>query len=169
MGSNVQALADAYAMVDALPEAARDELGVELAIIGREVLAEQKRLVPKDTGRLEAGLGLQLVLDRLRVKIGLLNVRAGRSKLFYGRIVQFGRHAQTVMVTRHLARLGVRGNNKRGNRRRTLYAGKPYPMRVRAMAARPFVQRGEWDAIDAQARGQLAEFWSNVLKRSGAA
>lgn len=167
-GSNVQALAEVYAELGALPEAAREELGVELAIIGRDVLAQQKQLVPKRTGALEAGLGLQLVLDRLRVKIGLLNVRAGRSKLFYGRIIQFGRSAQTVLVTRHLKVLGRRGNNRKGNRRRTLRAGKPYPMKVRAMAARPFVQRDDWDAIDAAARGRLADFWANVLKRSGA-
>lgn len=164
----LEGLAEAYSMLDRLPEAARDELGIELAIIGRDVLAEQRRLVPKRTGKLEAGLSLELDLQRLRVKIGLLRTLSGRSKLFYGRIVQFGRRAQTVLVTRRLQRLGKRGNNKKGNRRRTIYVGKPYPMRVRAMASRPFVQRDRWDEIDAQARDRLADFWAGVLDKAGA-
>jgi hypothetical protein len=70
--SSVQGLADAYSLIDRLPSAAHDEMAVELAIIARELSAAQHQDVAKATGALDAALSYQLLLERLSVKVGLL-------------------------------------------------------------------------------------------------
>ncbi|RSV15193.1 hypothetical protein CA235_09665 [Sphingomonas sp. ABOLF] len=181
MTERVKGLAEAHSMFGAVPAAARDQLGVELAIIARDILAAQKRDAPNETGKLEAGLQLHLQLEELRVRVGLLNLLRGRSKLFYGRIIEFGRRAQTVLVTRHLKRR-VRGNGRTSKRtiqylgeskrlrRRGPNAGTPigsaYKMRVRAMPERPFVRK-ERPEIDVAQR--LANFWGSTIKSAGGA
>ncbi|MFZ3485286.1 hypothetical protein [Sphingomonas sp. 3-13AW] len=181
MTDRVKGLAASYAMLGEVPQAAREQLGVELAIISRDILAAQKRDAPNGTGKLEAGLQLQLQMDELRVRVGLLNLRRGRSKLFYGRIIEFGRRGQTVLVTRNLKRK-IRGNG-RTSKRTVQYLGEskrmrrrgpnagtpvgsPYKMRVRAMAERPFVRK-ERPEIDVAQR--LANFWSATISTAGGA
>jgi hypothetical protein len=170
----VRGLAEANSLFDRLPADAEDQLGVELAIIGREILADQRVLVPKDTGELDAHLSLQLLLDRLKVRVGLFiagrkyggkkRVRGGRDA-FYGRFVALGRAAQTVIVTRKAKLQRLKGNNhKNGTLRRGVYAGKPYALKVKAMAARDFIRV---PGAEATAAGQLAEFWSRLLDRQG--
>ena len=176
MTSKVQGLAEVYSTLDRLPSAAHEEMAVELAIIGRELSAAQHQDVAKDTGALDQALSFQLVLDRLKVRVGLL--RGGRAAgsfngrqrkaiaggPFYGRFVEFGRKAQTVLVTRRLKKRTLKGNNRNGNRRRTIYQGKPYKMRVKAMAPRPFVLQPMLEQV---ADAHLADFWANVLDRTG--
>lgn len=172
--SAVRGLAEANTMFDRLPDDAREQLGVELAIIGRDILADQRALVPKDTRELEAHLSLQLLLDKLKVRVGLFIagrkyggrkvVRGGRDA-FYGRFVALGRTAQTVIVTRKAKLQRLKGNNhKNGTARRGVYAGKPYALRVKAMAARDFIRV---PGAEQAAAGQLAEFWSRLLARRG--
>lgn len=172
----LRGLAEANALFDSLPPDAEAQLAVEMAIIGRETLAAQRALVPVDTGELKGDLGLQLLLDQLKVRVGLLiggrdagklNGRARRGRSggpFYGRIVQFGRAAQTVIVTRKAGLKRLLGNNRKGNTRRGVYERKPYKMKVKAMAARNFVFV---PGAAETAMGQLAEFWSRLLVRRG--
>jgi hypothetical protein len=174
--NQVDGLAETYALFGRIPEEAREQVGVEMARIGYEILRAQKRDVAKDTGALEAGLSLLLQLEELRVRIGLLlggrdaykfNGRTRKSRdggPFYGRIVELGRRAQTVLVTRGLKRK-VRGNG-RTSKRRVIYEGKPYSMKVKALAARPFVHR---DRPEIRPEQRLAAFWSEVLSKSGGA
>lgn len=167
--SRVDGLADTIAFVESLPEAARDEMAVELGIIGREILAAQHADVAKDTGQLDAALSMRVLVDRLKMRAGLFGSGTGRSNsrsrnLFIGRLVEGGRKAQTVTVTRHIKNRQLRGNNKNGNKRRTVFGGKPYTMKVRAIDARPFIaQPLLHDAADLH----LAEYWSKVLTRAG--
>lgn len=173
-GSNrIDGLAETYSMLGAIPEAARDQVAVEMAFIGYEVLAAQKRDVAKDTGELESALSLKLELDELRVRIGLLNVReaskfngqrlkATGNQAYHGRFVEHGRRAQTVLVTRRLKRK-VTGNG-RTSKRRVIYDGKPYSMKVKAMAPRPFVHK---DRPEIRAEQRLANFWAEVLGKAG--
>jgi hypothetical protein len=76
--SQVDGLAATHSLFGNIPEAAREQLGVEIARIGYDVLAAQKQDVAKKTGDLETGLSLKLILDRLRVKVGLLSI-SGRA------------------------------------------------------------------------------------------
>ena len=173
--SRVEGLDQALAMLDGLPDVAREEMGVEMAILGREILAVQKADVPKDKGDLAAALSLRLMIDRLKVRVGLhrrskqsYSFNRGRRRAtgipFYGRIVEFGRKAQTVLVTRRIKRRSARGNNKNGNRRRNVYEGKPYKMRVKAMAGRPYVAQ---PMLQDAAELHFADYWAKVLARTG--
>jgi hypothetical protein len=161
--NQVDGLAAANSLFGNIPQAAREQLGVEIARIGYDVLAAQRQDVAKRTGDLEAGLSLKLMIDRLRVLVGLLNLTGPRRKLFYGRIVERGRRAQTVLVQRR-----KRGRRPLGpgRRKRAQDIASVYSMHVRAMAPRPFVYV---DRPEIHAEQRLASFWSQVLSNAGAA
>jgi len=158
----VRGLADAFAMFEEIPRQADQELVVELAVIGRDVLAIQRQRVPVRTGRLDGALSLAVLVDGLRLRIGLLNQKTAP---FYGRIVEFGRRAQTVLVQRRRrvdGRLRVLHRRKRAED-----IAASYKLHVSARAPRPFVDPPDLDLV-AVATERLANFWSNVLSRSGA-
>ncbi len=186
MAEKVEGLAEAYALFGQLPDAAEYELGVEMAIIGREILAAQHADVAKLTGALDAALALQLLLDRLKIRVGLLakggrGRRAGQGGPFYGRFVEFGRSAQTVVVTRRIKKRRARGNSKNGNTRRIEYQGastrlrrrgpnkgtpigSPYKLRVRVRQAHPFVAQ---PLLQEAADLHLSDYWAKVLALAG--
>lgn len=190
-----QGLAEAYSLLDLIPSAAEQELATEMAAIGRELLAAQQADVAKDTGALEGALSLQVILKRLQVRVGLLRGareggsfngrvrRAIQGGPFYGRFVEFGHRAQTVLVTRRIKRANRRltGNNRKGQTRKTLFRGasdrmrrrgpnkgtpigSPYKIRVKAMSARPFVAQ---PLLAEVAASHLSDFWANALERLG--
>lgn len=171
---SVQGLAETFGLFDRLPDAATEQLLVEMAILGREISAAQKGDIAKDTGQTEAALTWRLVADQLKMRVGLFGSGSGRSNsrsrnLFVGRLIEGGRKAQTVLVTRRLKRQ-IRGNGrvrKDGtvSKRRVIYQGKPYKMRVSALPARPFIAQ---PIIVGAAEQHLAEFWSKTLPRAGA-
>lgn len=163
MTKHLEGLVEADAMLGRIPQAAREELAVETGIIGHDLLEMQRADAPFLTGNLRSGLSLAVILEQLRAKVGLLRMKQGRSSWFYGRIIEFGRAAQTVTVTRRLKRRIV-GNGKT-SRRRAIYEGKPYKMKVKAMAPRPFVLKPRPDLA---ADRRLADYWSKVLARAGA-
>lgn len=125
-----------------LPSSAQDEMGDILEASGIELLAEMRRDVPVASGALKAGLSSKLLRKTLRLRVGLIGTPRGRAKLFYGFIVELGRKARTVTIKRG-PQAGAR-------------------MRVRQMAARPFV----WKKRVAE-RGRLNErvrgFWGATL------
>lgn len=181
MNGGVQGLAEAYSLLGAVPEAARAELGVELAILGREALAMQRAATPVDTGALRDGLSIQLSIERLKVRIGLIGLRGGRNRgralvrsggrafktnqgdLFYGVVVNFGRHAQNVVVER---RRRVNGKLRLLNRRKLASdIAATYTMRVKARDPVDFIN-APGPAFESDAVQQLAEFWSRVLARA---
>lgn len=189
--SKVEGLAETYSLLDHLPQAAEDELAVEMAILGREILAAQQADVAKDTGKLSSALTLQLLLDRLKIRVGLIgqaartfnggSYKAKTGGPFYGRFVEFGRAAQTVVVTRRIKQRRLIGNNRKGNTRQTIYGGaskrlrrrgpnagtpigSPYKMRVKGKAGRPFVAQ---PLLQETASSLLSDFWANALKRLG--
>uniref|UniRef100_UPI0035CB15BA hypothetical protein n=1 Tax=uncultured Sphingomonas sp. TaxID=158754 RepID=UPI0035CB15BA len=157
----VQGIAEANAMFDIIPTAAQQELVVELGLIGCDVLKLQEQHAPVQTGRLFGALGLAVLVDRMRVRIGLIN-----SKLapYYGRIVEFGRDAQTVTVER---RRRVAGKLLTSNRRkRAQDISATYALHVKARAPHPYVDPPDID-LDAIAAARLADYWANVLDRAG--
>lgn len=186
-------LEEALAFFAAVPTAAQKEMVVELAIIGRELLDAQHEDVAKDTGALDAALSLQVIAEGLKVRVGLLRgardagtsngrkIKARTGGPFYGGIVEEGRHAQTVLVTRRVKKRRINGNGKTvkrvvtylGDRKRKrpasspnagTYVGDPYKLRVKARAAHPFVAQPV--LMDA-AELHLADFWANALTRLG--
>jgi hypothetical protein len=178
----VTGLAETYSLLARIPDAARDQLGVEIARIGYDVLAGQRRDVAKATGALDAGLGVQLQIDQLRARIGLIGIKArstsalrrarreGRSPgesfgdLYYGRFVEYGRRAQVVLVQRR-RRVGGRLRSSRG-RKHAEDVGATYAMKVPAMAPRPYVHV---DRPEIHAEQRLANFWGQVMANAGAA
>jgi hypothetical protein len=147
-----------------------------IEIIGTEVLAAQNRDVAKRSGALAAALSMRFKSEELTARIGLLiggrdaSRSNGRNRSsvaggpFYGRFVEYGRRAQTVLVTRRIKRRKIRGNG-RTSKRRVLYDGKAYSMKVKAMAPRPFVHK---DRPEIRAEQRIATFWAQVLDRNGA-
>jgi len=180
--SRVTGLYDAMALFEALPTAAHEELAVEMGIIGKEILAGQKAEVAKLTGALAGALSLQLLLERLKIRIGLFpGSFSKRTRSFYGRVIERGRDAQTVTVTRRIKKRRVAGNGKtskreviyqgassrkrrRGPNKGTLI-GSPYKMKVKAMAARPYIEQ---PLLQEAAELHLSEFWAQALTRAGA-
>lgn len=163
---------------DTIPKAAREQLGVELAIIGRDFRDQQKAAAPEGTGLLRGALAVLLMLEQLRIRVGLIGQRNRRTRkrsygdAFYGRFVEFGRKAQTVIVQRRRrVRVDV-GDGKqkailRTSRRRKIAADivSTYSMKVKAQAARPFIFVPNAQDI---AESRLVTFWDNTLARAGA-
>jgi hypothetical protein len=174
MVERVQGLSETYAFLGGIPAAAQHELADEIGRISRDVLAAQKADVAKDKGELQAGLSYQLITEELRARVGLLLGGRGAYSFngrkrkgiaggpYHGRFVEHGRRAQTVLVTRRLKRK-VTGNG-RTSKRRVIYEGKPYKMKVKAMAPRPFVHK---DRPEIGAEQRLSNFWAGVLGRTG--
>lgn len=175
MAEAIQGLADAYATIDALPVAADREMGKDLVAIGALILSAQQAAVPEDTGALKAGLSVQLMIDRLRVRVGLIgsaarsrsalraSQRDGKERfsfgsLFYGVIVNFGRKAQVVPVERR--RIGA-AKLPRNRRKRTEDIAIRYSLPVKAMEGREFIDPGA--VVDRQVDGLLADFWARSL------
>ena len=163
---------------DSIPKEAEEQLGVELAIIGREYRDQQRAAAPEDTGTLRGALSVWLMLEQLRVRVGLIGTRNRRSKkrsygnAFYGRFVEFGRKAQTVLVQRRRRVLadvgdGVQKRILRTSRGRKLAAdiAKTYSLKVKARAPHPFIFIPNAQEIATQ---RLADFWSQTLARAGA-
>lgn len=184
MRSRMDGLSAALSMFDALPEAARDELAVEIGIISREISAAQKADVPKLTGATAGALTFALQLDRLRSRVGLLQGSSSRGSRngFVGRMIEHGRKAQTVLVTRRVKKRRINGNGKLSKRKVTYlgpkkrrrpgsspnrgsFVGDPYKLRVKAKAARPFVAQ---PMLQDAAQLHLSEYASRLLGRVGA-
>lgn len=159
MSSNrVDGLAETYAMLDAIPAAARHELADMTGKISRDVMAAQKRDVAKDKGKLEAGLSVALETEKLRARIGLIGIKRGRSGLFYGVIVEKGR--DPGVVQRRLPR-----TKGRMGRKAAQAVGATRKMRVTALAERPFVHV---DRPEIRAEARLANFWAETLRAAKA-
>ena len=102
----------------------------EALVAGRLEATTKRR-----TGALRAGVKSKVFPKTLRLQVGFLGTKAGRAKLFYARILDLGRKAQTVTVHRRK----VAGSPLVRGRR---ISGQPYQLRVRAIAAKRFVSGG---------------------------
>lgn len=127
-----------------LPESVAEEIRQQHHETGKILLARAHARVPVKTGKLKAGLSYKVTPKTLKLRFGLLGKRINR-KLYYGRMVEFGRKAKTIIVTRKgtLQRARAAGLKVRANayKRAALKAGVggAYKLRVKAMRPRPFV------------------------------
>jgi hypothetical protein len=139
-----------------LPASVKEEMADALTDIGPDYLRAQQADAPVaarahrkgvEPGALRAGLSWKVLRASLRLRVGLLGTKRGRARLFYGFIVEVGRKAQTVTVTR---KAGV----------------APYKMRVRAMAPRPFVYKKRPE-LRTRLSNRLNQFWEHALAHAG--
>lgn len=132
-----------------LPDEAKGEMAAVLDNAGDQLLSEMQADVPRRTGRLASGLSKKLLRSSLRLRVGIIGKPTAR-RLFYSHIVEGGRKAGSVMVRR---RIGG-----------TLAL---YRMRVRAMAARPFVFKRR-SVLRATINRHITSYWERVLTRAAA-
>lgn len=66
------------------------------AIVSQRIAGTTKRR----SGRLEKGAKWKVFPRTLRLQVGFLGTKTARSKLFYARILDLGRKAQTVTIKR---------------------------------------------------------------------
>jgi hypothetical protein len=142
-----------------LPEEVRQELIVQHHLTGREVLGLQKGKVPVDTGALQRGLSMKVLPASTQLKVGLVGKPINR-RLFYGRIVQFGRKAQVVIAARTHGSIEGRKLFGRGYKNAALKAGIKgvYRLRVKAMRPRNFIYL--------LTKAQLVEPYTKIWERA---
>lgn len=155
-----------------MPDALRGELIVELRITGRRIRQAIAARAPKKTGALQAGIIDRVLPTSIRLQVGLLGSRGySGNRLFYGRIQDLGRKAQTVMVQRR-RRVTVtfsRGtilSVLRTHRGRKIAAdvSATYPMRVPAMAPKRFIT-GRYPELRSELRANLSGIFARSLSK----
>ena len=144
-----------------MPETAQDEMVDALDQAGTVLLKAMKADVPRRTGALAAGLLKKLLRGSMKLKVGFIGKGVNR-KLFYGRIIEYGRRAQTVTVVRGTTRSRSASARSRGMMGRYV---KPYKLRVRAMRARPFVYSKRRD-VRVVMSDLLRTYWDRVLSEA---
>lgn len=130
-------------LLRAAPQTIRGEIARAMDKGGRSILAVMKARAPTRSGRLKAGLDYKVAVRSLRLKVGLLKTKSGRSDLFYGRIQDLGRKEQTVKV----------------RRART----QPYVMRVRGAPGKRFVT-GQFTELRTIMRNELRGLFNRALR-----
>ena len=131
------------------PEAMRSEIvdvlhksqAPSVAIVRGRVAATTR----SRSGALLSGVKSKVYDRTLRMTVGYLGTKAGRAKLFYARILDLGRKAQTVTVTR------------RKN-------AAPYQLKVRAIAPKRFVTGGLGE-LQSVIGLRLRGIWDRGLRR----
>lgn len=127
-----------------LPDAMKAEMRGRMELGGRVLLSAMLSLVARRSGRLAGGLAMRLSRSGLRLRVGIIGKALGR-RLYYRWIIESGRKAQSVNVHRRGAR--------------------PYTLRVKPMAPRPFVRAPRVLALRETLGGQLGGYWNGVLAR----
>lgn len=143
-----------------MPDAVANTLVRELDTSGRFMAGRMKANAPSKTGATRSGISWKVFPKTLKLQVGLLGTKRGRSKLFYARIQDLGRQAQTVTVRRFRAggqRLYFRGN-KFGPDVQT------YQMRVPFMKGRRFVTGGMRD-LRVILQRNLKNVWAAGLRQ----
>lgn len=133
-------------LLSRMPESFRDEVVEMLEVTGEQILAAQRAHTLST--RIRAALSKRVSRRTLRLRVGLIGRPINR-RLFFARIIEVGRRAQTVNVTRRMLR-----------------GGRSYLMRVRARAADPFVRTARTVEIRDTMGGRLRTFWDRALARA---
>lgn len=156
----VRGAASITKLLRTLPDQVSQEMIVELHSSGREMLGIMQGRAPMRTGKTRRGLSYRVLPKSLKLQVGLIGTKAGRSKLFYARIQDLGRKAQTVSVKRFRAggqRIYFRGK-KFGPDTQT------YSLNVRAMAGKKFIT-GRMTDLRRILQRNLKDIWSRSLRR----
>lgn len=149
-----------------LPDSVSEELRTLQNETGKMLLARAYARVPSRTGALRAGLSYSVTPKTLRLRFGILG-KAKNRRLFYGRILEFGRKAQIKWVVRGAARQAVVSSpsGKSSRYRAALRAsGVGYRMRVRAKPGRFFI----YNTPREQIYRPYQKLWGKALHRAAA-
>lgn len=141
-----------------LPEAMRGEIVDVLEDGGREIAAEMAGRTPMRTGALRSGIKYRVLRRSMRLRVGLIDAPKVRNKLFYGRILDLGRKAQSVTVRRRIAGVAVPGGGKAG----AMAAVAKYTMRVRGIAPKRFIT-GRYRDLRTKITTRLKGAWTRAL------
>lgn len=125
----------------------RAEMGHVLQDAGPRLARQMQGRAPRRTGALQAGIKWKVLPKTLKLQVGLLGTKAGRSKLFYGRIMEFGRKAQVVTIKSGKRKGGV--------------------VNVSALKGLRFVT-GAMPDLRREMRSKLQGVWDRVLRKSAA-
>jgi hypothetical protein len=143
MPSRIKGVGKLRRLMKRLPEDMRDEMIVELNLVGRDALGQMQGRAPRRRGALVAGLSFKVFPKTLRLQVGLLTKPINR-KLFYGRILDLGRTGQTVTAKRGVS---------------------SYAMNVSAIPAKHFVT-GRRSEVRARLRQDLPPIYDRALKKA---
>jgi hypothetical protein len=132
-----------------------DEVSAEMAAVLKEhgpvITAYAKAAAPQRSGALSRAISWKVLPKSLSLRVGLLTKATSR-KLFYARILEFGRKAQTVVVKRRTKTGRV----------------SAYRLRVKA------ISRGRYDFLAGRAmtfatsniRPALSKVWERALVKA---
>ncbi|UAK23667.1 hypothetical protein [Sphingomonas nostoxanthinifaciens] len=155
----VAGLSATQTLFESMGDKAKDEMGVLLTEIAIEGLAQQQSRTPIDQGNLQAGLSAYVDVENLRARMGLLDMKAGRSRPFYGRPVDRGIRAQTVTVQRRRRVNGKLRTQSRGSRKRASDIIATYTLNIKARPGTYFIEAPDLGAI---ADGKIDAFWADL-------
>lgn len=145
--SSVRGIGPLRRLMKRLPDEMRNEMIVELHVLGRELVQRMIGAAPSRTGALRRGLSYKVFPKTLRLQAGLLGTKKGRSRLFYAYILDQGRRAQEVNVTRATTKVYAK------------------PMKVRAIAPMRFVTARKREAEE-RARPALDQIYRRALSKA---
>ena len=147
-------------MLRRLPEDVRHEMIVELNVSGRDMLGLMRGRAPQRTGATRRGLSFRVFPKTLKLMVGLISTKAGRSRLFYARIQDLGRKAQIVTARRF-----------RAGGQRIIFRGKKfgpavqtYTINVPAMPGKKFIT-GRMPELRRILQRNLKNIWQRSLSR----
>lgn len=142
-----------------LPDAVGDQIAGALEESGPIIQGVMRARAPVRRGQLREGILYRVYRQSLRLVVGIIGTKAGRSRLFYGRIQDLGRRAQTVFVQRRRA-----GGPKflRRGKKRSEDIVTTYRLNVRAMKAKHFVT-GRMPDARRTLRDKLQNVWTRAL------
>nr|WP_276616577.1 HK97 gp10 family phage protein [Sphingomonas sp. SFZ2018-12] len=161
MPSRSKGVAQIRRLLKRLPENVRVEIAAALESSGRSILAAMRAKAPRRTGALAAGLKMKVFPRTLRLRVGFIATPRGRAKLFYARILEFGRRSQTVTVSRR----------RTGAAKRLVSGRKPagdlvsvYQLRVRPLQGRRLVY-GRYPELRRDLNSKLQRVFQRALGR----
>ncbi len=167
--SKFSGLGEMQQALKALPDAVRREMVKPLEETGKDLAAAMQAAAPQRTGRLRAAIKYKVYATALRLVVGLLDVKAGRDALFYGRIQDLGRRAQLVTVQRTRGGFAKKLATGKGRIMASGNVRDTYVMRVKAMAGKKFVT-GRYSDLRTGLRAKLSASYddavSSVVDRS---
>lgn len=152
-------------LIRKMPAAIRDEMVTMMEEAGREILAMQQADAVVST-RVRKALAMRVLRGQMQLKVGLLG-RPINKRLWWARIIEKGRKAQTVIAVRGAAHLKA-GGRRVGRRQRALDQGIAgvYRMRVSALPPRPAIYSQRVLAARETLGGRTVTFWEKVLARA---
>lgn len=158
----VKGAAKVRRLMKRMPEAVQREMRVSLEAAGQLLGETIRARTPRRTGELSKGIRHKVFPTTLKMQVGLIGSKKIREGLFYGRILEFGRRAQTVRVTRGTT--VSKSYSARNKRAAGATLAKPYLLRVKAIAPMRFVT-GPLVDLRAVINREIKDIWQRSLAK----